>query len=182
VERERNNSAPRGRVTESSSRPRGKASEPKARRSERNAIAQPGHPGHAAGHAADHDADRAVLRPRAGASRRAGARTDPRSETRSELRGPAPLDSALKTFLRASGIGEKLGPWAMFQAFGDAAGPAFARHARAVRFARGELLVEVDSAPHLSELKGFRGEEIRARTNQILGRDEVRRITFRLKR
>ena len=96
--------------------------------------------------------------------------------------GPERLDIALKSFLRASGIGEKLGPWAMFQAFSEAAGPTFSRHARAVRFARGELLVEVDSASHLAELKGFRGEEIRARTNQIHGREDIRRIAFRLKR
>jgi hypothetical protein len=117
--------------------------------------------------------------PRAG--RGAGERS---GQQRSGQRrsGPAPLDTALKAFLRASGIGEKLGPWAMFQAFSEAAGPAFSSHARAVRFARGELLVEVDSASHLAELKGFRGEEIRARTNQIHGREEIRRIVFRLKR
>ena len=96
--------------------------------------------------------------------------------------GLASLDTALKGFLRASGIGEKLGPWAIFQAFSDAAGPSFARHARPVRFARGELTVEVDSATHLSELKGFRGQDVRARANQILGREDVRRIAFRLKR
>lgn len=94
----------------------------------------------------------------------------------------ASLDDALKTFLRASGISERLGPWNIYRAFSDAAGATFARHARAVRFARGELLVQVDSAPHLAELKGFLGEEIRARTNQILGREDVRRITFRLER
>jgi hypothetical protein len=85
----------------------------------------------------------------------------------------------------------------MFRAFSEAAGPAFARHARAVRFARGELLVEVDSAAHLAELKGFLGEEIRARANQILSGSkgaadakssahpmsgaEIRRISFRLR-
>jgi hypothetical protein len=108
---------------------------------------------------------------------------DPSARSGREGRGGvAPLDAALKSFLRASGIGERLGPWATFQAFSQAAGPVFARHARAVRIARGELLVEVDSAAHLAELKGFRGEEIRARTNQILGREEVRRIAFRLQR
>ena len=94
----------------------------------------------------------------------------------------SPLDAALKSFLRTSGIGEQLGPWAIFRAFSDAAGPTFARHARAVKFTRGELLVEVDSAAHLAELKGFRGEEIRTRTHEILGRQEIRRISFRLKR
>jgi hypothetical protein len=114
--------------------------------------------------------------------RRSGQQGSGAQRSGPQRSGLAPLDTALKSFLRASGIGEKLGPWAMFQAFSEAAGPAFSRHARAVRFARGELLVEVDSASHLAELKGFRGEEIRARTNQIHGREDIRRIAFRLKR
>ncbi len=101
---------------------------------------------------------------------------------RSERKGMASLDDALKSFLKKSGIGERLGPPPVFRAFQEAAGKSFARHARAVRFARGELVVQVSSAPHLAELKGFLGEEIRTQTNRILGRDEVRRITFRLDR
>jgi Dna[CI] antecedent DciA-like protein len=124
----------------------------------------------------DREAD---IRSEAGTGSR---RTRGRGKSVPGRHGVASLDSALKSFLRASGIGERLGPWAMFQAFSEAAGPAFARHARAVRFARGELCVEVDSAPHLAELKGFRGEEIRARTNQVLGREDIRKIAFRLKR
>ena len=101
---------------------------------------------------------------------------------KSDRKGLASMDDALKSFLKTSGLGERFGPPPEFRAFKEAAGSAFARHARAVRFARGELVVQVSSAPHLAELKGFRGEEIRARTNQILGRDEVRKITFRLDR
>lgn len=108
--------------------------------------------------------------------------THSRKRRPSGRKGLASIDDALKTFLRASGLGERLGPWAIFRAFSDAVGAQFARHARAVRFARGELVVQVDSAPHLAELKGFLGEQVRARTNQILGRDDVRRITFRLER
>jgi hypothetical protein len=102
--------------------------------------------------------------------------------------GVSPLDAALKSFLRTSGIGEHLGPWAIFRAFADAAGPTFSRHARAVKFTRGELLVEVDSAAHLAELKGFLGDEIRSRANELLvasgskSSGDLRRITFRLKR
>src|SRR6187401_1521823 len=99
-----------------------------------------------------------------------------------ERKGLASLDVALKGYLKASGLGERFGPPLEFRAFKDAAGTAFARHARAVRFTRGELVVQVSSATHLAELKGFRGEEIRMRTNQLLGRDDVRKITFRLDR
>ena len=97
-------------------------------------------------------------------------------------KGPTSLDDALKTFLKRNGISERVGPPPVFRAFQEAAGKSFARHARAVRFAHGELVVQVSSAPHLAELKGFLGEEIRSQTNRILGRDEVRRITFRLDR
>ncbi len=102
--------------------------------------------------------------------------------------GMAPLDAALKSFLRTTGIGEHLGPWTRFRAFSDAAGSTFARHARPVKFVRGELVVEVDSAAHLAELKGFLGEEIRSRANEILGAadskssGDIRRISFRLRR
>jgi hypothetical protein len=51
-----------------------------------------------------------------------------------------------------------------------------------MRFARGELLVEVDSAAHMHELANFTGEEYRARINEHLGKEEVRRLTFHLKR
>ncbi len=102
--------------------------------------------------------------------------------SKSGRKGLASIDSALKNYLKSTGLGERLGAPLEFRAFKEAAGVAFSRHARAVRFARGELVVQVSSAPHLAELKGFRGEEIRVRTNQILGRDEVRKITFRLDR
>jgi hypothetical protein len=105
-----------------------------------------------------------------------------RIASKGDRQGLASLDSALKSFLKKSGLSERFGAPPEFHAFQTAAGATFARHARAVRFARGELVVQVSSAPHLAELRGFRGEEIRMRTNQILGHDEVRKITFRLDR
>ena len=93
-----------------------------------------------------------------------------------------PLSDALAGFLRESGLGGKLYNWPVFRAWNEAAGPELARHARAVRFVRGELLVEVDSAVHMHELANFTGEEYRVRINERLGKDEVRRLTFHLKR
>jgi hypothetical protein len=93
-----------------------------------------------------------------------------------------PLSDALAGFLRESGLGGKLYNWPVFRAWHQAAGPELARHARAMRFARGELLVEVDSAAHMHELANFTGEEYRARINEHLGKEEVRRLTFHLKR
>jgi hypothetical protein len=114
----------------------------------------------------------------------AGARSTSfkREEKSADRKGVASIDDAVKSFLRASGIGAKLGPWPVYQAFLEAAGAAFARRARPVRFARGELVVEVDSAAHLAELQSFLGAELRVKTNQILGAENVRKLSFKLKR
>lgn len=93
-----------------------------------------------------------------------------------------PLSEALAGFLRESGLGGKLYNWPIFRAWQQAAGPELARHARAVKFTRGELLVEVESAAHMHELANFTGEEYRVRINEHLGKEEVRRLTFHLKR
>jgi hypothetical protein len=99
-----------------------------------------------------------------------------------DRKGLAPLDLAVKDFLKTSGIVSRLGAWPIYQAFLQAAGSTFERRARPVRFARGTLTVEVDSAAHLAELQGFRGGEIRARANEILGRPDIQKIAFKLKR
>ena len=71
---------------------------------------------------------------------------------------------------------------AVFQAWNAALGTALARRARPVRFERGELVVEVDSAAHYQELAAFTGEGFRERANEGLGEPSIRRVTFRLKR
>lgn len=67
----------------------------------------------------------------------------------------------------------------MLDAWKEAAGSALAQRAEAVRFRRGELVVEVSSAPLLSELKGFTGEGLRKRANELLGADRIARVLFR---
>jgi hypothetical protein len=134
---------------------------------------------------------------KAGKAGKAGTVGTARSETsQAEGRrgGVASLHDAVKDFLRVSGLTSRSGHGPVYEAFADAAGERFTRRARPVRFTRGELVVEVDSAAHLSELQGFLGRDIQARANQILrsaattgvpggtGREEIRRLTFRLKR
>lgn len=92
------------------------------------------------------------------------------------------MQDAMSRFLRASGLGAQMRSWPVFQAWIDAAGTDLARHARPVRFDRGELLVEVGSAAHYQELASFTGESYRERANGRLPRPEIRRIVFRLKR
>jgi hypothetical protein len=92
------------------------------------------------------------------------------------------MKEAVGGFLRASGLAAHMRHVPVYQAWNDAVGAALARRARPVRFERGELVVEVDSAAHLQELVAFTGEGFRERANEELGQALVRRVTFRLKR
>lgn len=96
--------------------------------------------------------------------------------------GVASMEDAVKTWMRASGLSSRVRHGRVYEAWNAAAGMDLARHARPVRFERGELCVEVDSAVHLHELANFTGENLRALANARLGRPEIKRIAFRLKR
>ena len=89
---------------------------------------------------------------------------------------------AVKEFLRASGLGDKLRDYPIYEAWRSVLGTDLARRARAVDFRRGELIVEVESAAHHHELANFTGERYRQLTNQHLRREAVRKVTFKLKR
>jgi Ser/Thr protein kinase RdoA (MazF antagonist) len=101
-------------------------------------------------------------------------------------REAVPFARAMERFLAASGLSERVRDWPVFRAWSEALGEALGefsgRHARAVRFARGELFVEVDSAAHLHELANFTGEQVRALANSRLGSEQIRRVHFQLKR
>jgi hypothetical protein len=84
--------------------------------------------------------------------------------------------------LRDSGLGPKLLSQEVYAAWSAACGQELASRARATRFTDGVLLVEVQSAPHLAELKSFSGESLRRAANQRLGSDRIRQVTFQLKR
>ncbi len=96
-------------------------------------------------------------------------------------RGLASLQDSLSAYMRATGLTRRRRESPVYAAFETAAGPALAAHARPVRFAKGTLTVEVDSAAHLHELEAFRGRELRVQANDILGREDIRRIAFRPK-
>ena len=104
------------------------------------------------------------------------------SSRRTSTREAVPMQDAVGRFLKASGLGARMRSWPVFQAWIEAAGTELARHARPVRFDRGELVVEVGSAAHYQELASFTGESYRQRANERLGKPEIRRIVFRLKR
>ena len=93
-------------------------------------------------------------------------------------RGPASIASVLAAYLRDSGLAPRMRNLTVFRAWSEAIGRELARHVRAVRFQKGELVVEVASAPHLHELANFTGERFRVLANQRLGSEQIRRVTF----
>jgi len=101
--------------------------------------------------------------------------------------GVSSLQDALGEFLKASGIGSHLEVFPVFDAWLDAVGPDLAPFARPVRFQRGELTVEVESAAHLHELTSFTGEGFRVLANQKLATTTqppktIHKLSFKLKR
>ena len=84
--------------------------------------------------------------------------------------------------MQDSGLGPKLLAQEVYAAWRAACGKELANRAHATRFKDGVLLVEVQSAPHLAELKSFSGENLRRAANQRLGSARIRQITFQLKR
>lgn len=88
----------------------------------------------------------------------------------------------MRDYLRASGLADKLRDWPVYDAWAQALGPDLVFRARPVDFRRGQLIVEVDSAAHMAELRGFTGERYRALANQRLGAERIRRVSFQLKR
>ncbi|MAE29622.1 MAG: DUF721 domain-containing protein [Planctomycetota bacterium] len=95
--------------------------------------------------------------------------------------GLTSLGDALGGFLRESGLGAKLRDWDIYDAWGKALGPDLARRARPVGFNRGELVIEVESAAHMHELRNFSGEALRKKTNELLGSQRVLAVLFKLK-
>ena len=93
----------------------------------------------------------------------------------------APMRVAIDGFLRDAGMAPRMRGAQVLDAWKCAAGPLLSKRARAVRFQRGELVVEVSSAAHLHELQSFTGENYRRAVNAALGDERIRRVTFRLK-
>ena len=53
-------------------------------------------------------------------------------------------------------------------------------HCQVVGFRGGKLTIEVDSAPLFAELSGFRKEELRTQMNQLLPKQPIAQLMFRL--
>ena len=92
------------------------------------------------------------------------------------------MRDAIRSYLKESGLAPQLRDRPVFEAWTAAVGERLARRARPVRFRGGELLVEVESAAHMQELKSFTGEQFKGLANQRLGKQTIRRVVFQLKR
>lgn len=100
---------------------------------------------------------------------------------RKDPSGPQPIASAIRAFLKESGLRRPAGDERVFRAWSDAAGSPWTEHATPVSFRGGQLVVEVASSVHLSELKGYHGEGIRGRANTALGEARIKKVVFKLK-
>lgn len=100
----------------------------------------------------------------------------------SQRGGVSPLGDALAGFLRGAKLDRRMREAEVFAAWRAVLGPQLSERARAVRFERGELTVEVSSAALLGELAGFTGERHRRTANQRLGGDRIHSVIFKPRR
>jgi hypothetical protein len=96
-------------------------------------------------------------------------------------KGPQPIADVLRQFLRDSGIRRPSGDERVLRAWSDAAGAAWSSRATPVALRGGQLAVEVSSAAHLAELRGFHGEGIRRRANAALGEERIQKVVYKLR-
>jgi hypothetical protein len=95
--------------------------------------------------------------------------------------GPRPIRHAIQQLFRESGLRRPAASERLFDAWSAAAGSPWAERSTPVAFQRGRMTIEVDSSVHLQELRNFHGEAIRARANQALGGDVIRKVVFKLR-
>ena len=69
----------------------------------------------------------------------------------------------------------------VFDAWSKAAGSTWSARSVPVSFRGGQLTLEVANSVDLSELKGFRGEDIRSRANRSLGQILIHKLAFKLR-
>ncbi len=91
---------------------------------------------------------------------------------------PQRLRELIEQFLTEQGLGEVQVVAQLPQLWSELVGGPAARASRICSFANGELVVEVSVPAWYTELH-LRGEELRKRLNERLGRELVRRLVIR---
>jgi len=100
---------------------------------------------------------------------------------RKESKGPRPISELVRGFLREHGVRRPSGDESVFAAWNEAAGSVWSARAVPVLFRSGQLTLEVTNSLDLAELKGFRGDDIRARANRSLGQTLIHKLAFKLR-
>jgi predicted nucleic acid-binding Zn ribbon protein len=88
------------------------------------------------------------------------------------------IGSAIREWLRANGLEQKVQEHSVPGYWEEVVGEAFARHAKVERVDNGRLFVSVESAAWRTELM-LRREEILQRLNERLGAEIVKEIIVR---
>jgi hypothetical protein len=91
------------------------------------------------------------------------------------------IGDILRDVRRKDGLGARGAHREVFDAWRKAAGIKLRKRAVPVRFQGGELVVEVASAVHRTELSGFTGQSILQKANAILGAKRITRVVYRVK-
>jgi predicted nucleic acid-binding Zn ribbon protein len=92
---------------------------------------------------------------------------------------PTSVGEALAGFLKASGLANNLGAAALRDVWRQTVGGEICSHTRVVGVRKNVLIVEVDSAPWLSELAGFYKQSILGEVQRKLPAERIRDIQFR---
>ena len=91
------------------------------------------------------------------------------------------VSGVVARLLRGLGLEDGLRGWRAVAEWPEVVGPQLARHARAVEYHDGALLVEVEGSAWMHEL-GFLKRDLVRRINQRLGADVVREVKLTLPR
>ena len=91
---------------------------------------------------------------------------------------PRPAGDFLRDILKQAGAGKSRRVY--LDALEQVLGEDVISHLQILSVRAGKVVVEVDSAPLFAELSGFRREELRLRINEIVPKQPIAQLTFRL--
>lgn len=91
------------------------------------------------------------------------------------------LGDSVQAYWRESGLNRRPKESQIYDAVHAALGVQYGRHARAVKFLRGTVTVEVSSRAHHMELSSFAGAGVVEAANRILGAERITKIVYKSK-
>ena len=94
---------------------------------------------------------------------------------------PSPLASALSELIAKRGFARVEEHRQYHAAWKAVAAPHFVEHARISRVSRGQMIIEVDNGPLLSELSGFHANGLLKRLQSDYPQLKIKGLKFRLK-